>query len=460
MTFGYTRRSTASHRARPHRRLGLSAIAIAVAFTGCQDPILPTEVTTPQASLVAAAPAGQFVEVGEAEAFGRFLGRDYVRITGRFEGTTSAGEYRVPFEIVVPEHAHDGNGTVLIEPPHFAQRFSGRDDYLGQDFLFNRGYRWASVGWSTFAQSVLDPEATDVEIPGGQDDEIVVQFVNALKHSHEGAQLLGKAHRFYGFGFSQTSWLMHRLLRSEHGPGLFDFTMLAATWWQGGGFQGEYTPVTGVGKVMIVQAEADLVISDGRVLRAAADRPSTYRVYEVAGAAHIPDIPENYDNPVFGPGIEGTNPVDWSIIARAAFVAGDRWHRWHRSPTASVFLDDDTSGDPDPVYGFPTQIARNADTNALGGVRLPEVELGVWRAQAADPNAQVGFLTGAFEDISCTPAADGSVRFPRRGTYLRDVVRQVRELRRDRLMLHKDAIEAIAYAFASDIGRRGSCPTP
>ena len=442
----------------PH---AVSALVLTLLLAGCQDPLAPD---APHLAVAKAAPgnagSGHFVEVNEPEPFGRFSGLEYVRITGRFEGTTAQGEFRVPFEIVVPERTDVGNGSVLIEPPHFAQRFSGRDDYLGREFLFGRGYRWASVGWSTFAQSVLDPTATDVVIPGGQDDEIVVRFVDALKHSGQGAELLGHAHRYYGFGFSQTSWLMHRLLRSADGPGLFDFTMLAATWWQGGGFQGAYTPVTGVGKVMVVQAEADLVISDGRVLRAAAAEDHEYRVYEVAGAAHIPDIPENYDNPIFGPGIEGTNPVDWSIVARAAFVAGDRWTRGQSAPSPSVFLEDDTSGDPDPVYGFVTGIARDGNTNALGGVRLPQVALGVWRAQAADPNAQVAFLTGAFEDISCTSGPEGGPRFRNHGAYVSGVARVVRDLERDHLMLPVDAVETLTAAAASDIGRPGACSGP
>jgi len=436
----------------------MSTLVLTLLLAACQDPVAPTDLPLTQASDVANDGAAHFVDVNAPEPFGRFSGQDYVKVTGRFEGTTGQGEFRVPFEIVVPARSDRGNGTVLIEPPHFAQRFSARDDYLGQEFLFGRGYRWASVGWSTFAQSVLDPTATDVVIPGGQDDEIVVRFVEALKHSDQGSELLGKARRFYGWGFSQTSWLMHRLLRSPDGPELFDFTMLAATWWQGGGFQGAYTPVTGVGKVIIVQAEADLVIADGRVLRAAAAEDQAYRVYEVAGAAHIPDIPENYDNPIFGPGIEGTNPVDWSIVARAAFVAGDRWTRSNRTPSPSVFLEDDNSGDPDPVYGFVTGIARDTVTNALGGVRLPQVELGVWRAQAADPNAQVAFLTGAFEDISCTAGPDGGPRFRNHGAYVSSVARVVRELKRDGLILQRDAVETLSTAAASDIGRPGACP--
>ena len=312
----------------------------------------------------------------------------------------------------MPRDAEAGNGTVLVEPPHFAQRFSGRDDYLGRDLLFGEGYRWVSVGWSAFAQSILDPTATDAFITGGQDDGIVVEFIKALRDDQAGQSLLGRAERWYGYGFSQTSWLMHRLLRSPGGGDLFDFTMLNATWWQGGGFQGTYVPAADVGKVIIVQAEADLVIADGRVLRAAAALESDYRVYEVAGAAHIPDIPENYDNPLFGPFIEGTNPVDWSIVARAAFVQGDDWVRSGAAPTPSVFLEDDGSGGPDPVYGIPTGIARDGDLNALGGVRLPELAVGLGRYMAADPNPPVAFLTGEYEDISCSPKPDGSVRFP------------------------------------------------
>lgn len=437
----------------PRRTIGVLSF---LALTGCQEVPTPTEVT-PQLS-VAEATEAAFSEV-TTEAFGTFRGTSYVRVTGRFEGTTEQGPFRVPFEIVVPEDADDGNGTLLIEPPHFAQRFSGRDDYLGQDFLFERGYRWASVGWSQFGQSVLDPTATDILISGGQDDGIVVAFIQALKSHADAPGIVGPFKRVYGYGFSQTSWLMHRLLRSPGGAYLFDFTMLNATWWQGGGFQGEYTPVTGVGKVIIVQAEADLVISDGRLLRDAVPYVYDYRVYEVAGGAHIPDIPANHDNPIFGPGIPGTNPVDWSVVARAGFRAGDRWVRRDISPPPSVLLEDDPSGDPDPVYGFPTGIARDADLNALGGVRLPEVELGVGRYQAADPNATVAFLTGAYEDISCTPRADGSERFSSHGAYVRSVASILRSLNRDGLILASDRMKLRREAARSDIGRPSACPS-
>ena len=436
-----------------HRASSTLLVAGVLALTACVE-----SATAPDASPrfdLHESDGGTFVDVA-MEPFGTFKGTGYVRITGRFEGETAQGAFRVPFELVVPEDGALGNGTVLVEPPHFAQRFAARDDYLGHDFLFGRGYRYASVGWSGFGQSILDPTAPDVFIAGGQDDGIVLAFVHALK-SGPGQALVGAAERFYGYGFSQTSWLMHRLLRSDAGPGLFDFTMLNATWWQAGGFQGAYTPVTGVGKVVMVQVEADLVIADGRVIRAAADVPDAYRVYEVAGGAHIPDIPENHDNPIFGPGIPGTNPVDWSVVARAAFAAGDAWVREGTAPPASVFIEDDLSGAPDPVYGFPTGIERDDDLNALGGVRLPELALGVGRYMAADPNAVVAFLTGAWEDLTCAPKADGRVRFPSHGSYVDGVSAILDGLRVDGMILDGDASELQRDAARSTIGKPGIC---
>lgn len=439
----------------PHVSRAAIALFMVVALAACgEDAVAPV-------ALVAAADGeptatATLVDIATPEPFGRFNGKDFVRITGRAEGTTAQGAYRVPFEIVVPADPSVGNGTVLIEPPHFGQRFAARDDYLGHEFLFGDGYRYASVGWATFGQSILDPNATDVFLAGPADDEIVIQFVNAFKQDAAAQAVLGPVDRFYGYGFSQTSWLVHRLLRSPAGADLFDFTMLNATWWQGGGFQGDYTPVTGVGKVIIVQAEGDLVISDGRVLRAAADEQD-YRVYEVAGSAHIPDVPANHDNPVFGPFIVGTNPIDWPAVARAAFVSGDQWHRNGAAPPASVFIADDNGGGPDPVYGFPTGIARDGDLNALGGVRLPDVVTGRGRYRAADPNVPIAFLTGSWEDLACAPLPDGGTRFKNHGKYVSAVAKAVNSLQSAGFLLASDAQRMKQDAAASEVGKPHAC---
>ena len=455
MTIGSVQYSVQHTPFRPIRLLASGAVALLLT-AACQGELaVEPNIAAPSFSSMGA--TGMFVDAEPPAPFGKFGGQDYVRLTGRFVGTTAQGAFRVPYEIVVPEHSGVGNGTVLIEPPHFGQLFAARDDYLGHEFLFGSGYRYASVGWSTFANSILDPTATDVFIAGGQDDEIVVQFIHALKSDPAAKDILGPVERYYGYGFSQTSWLMHRILRSPAGPGLLDFTMLNATWWQGGGFQGAYTPVTGVGKVVIVQTEADIVIADGEVIRAAAAQPNDYRVYEVAGSAHIPDVPSNHDNPVFGPFIIGTNPVDWPAVARAAFVTGDEWFREGTPAPPSVFIAEDAPGAVDPVYGFPTGIARDADLNALGGVRLPDVELGRSRFMAADGNVPIAFLTGSFVDLACTPNADGSVRFPNHGEYVSASGHLLRALSGDRLLLQEDVARMQQAAAESEVGKPKGC---
>jgi hypothetical protein len=67
------------------------------------------------------------------------------------------------------------------------------------------------------------------------------------------------------------------------------------------------------------------------------------------------------------------NSLDHLLVARAAFFAGDEWAAKRIEPPPGVTLDPDTSGGPDPVYGFPTGIALDANGNATGGVRLPSL---------------------------------------------------------------------------------------
>ena len=104
-----------------------------------------------------------------------------------------------------------------------------------------------------------------------------------------------------------------------------------------------------------------------------------YRLWEVAGSAHLP-----LSGPV--PGLPLVfNFLDNLLVARAAFFAGDDWAAKGIDPPPSVTLGLDTSGGPDPVYGFPTGIARDANGNATGGVRLPSLAVGAAQYIASLP---------------------------------------------------------------------------
>lgn len=435
----------------------VSCLALAV---GCGHDT-PTGLThDPAFSIHAPIPSLAFVDQQAPVPYGKFNGVEYVKHTGRFVGTTALGDFRVPYEIIAPANTDRGNGTVIVEPSHFALRTSVPDFAFGPEFVFGRGYSYAGIGWATFLLNILDPAATDAFIAGGDggfDDEIVIQFAQALRTDPFPTWALPDVERVYAYGVSQTSFTMHGILRSPAGPGLLDFTMLTTSWWESAGFSGTFEPPADVGKVIVVQSEGDLVIADAEALRTAESLSSDWRVYEVAGAAHVPGTPR-YSAGL--PVLAGTNPVDWPAVARAMFQAGDAWVRQGTPAPASVFLNDDPSGDPDPFYGFPTGIARDADLNALGGVRFPDVVLGRAQYIAADFNAPppIGALMGANINLECVPTADGAVRFPDHGSFVSATATILNDLVSRGFLLQEDARLLKDAAARSSVGSPGACP--
>ena len=406
-----------------------------------------------------------------SEPFGAFRGVDFVRYTGRFVGATPKGDYRMAFEIVAPLHPDLGNGTVLVEPPHFAFGTSGRDGILGRAFLFHRGFSYASVGFGINGLNVLDPTATDLVLAGVPvqqpdpnpvtDQEILIQFVNALKTDSFATAVLGIIERTYGFGVSQTAdvgWqvVFHR----PGGQNLLDFTLLFESLWRppfitpahSEQLPEQWAPTSGIGKIIFVETEADQLISGAEQFRRAVVGPEadlgSYRLYEVAGAPHFAQPPP-------------LNPLTANAVARAVFVAGDRWVRSGITPPPSVLLAEAPPGAIDPVYGFESGIARDDDLNAVGGVRFPDVELGraFFVASLLDVEIVPGLpgLVGGWTDLQCEPLPDGSPRFANHGQYVSGVSRQANMLRRHGFLLASDAEELKARAAESAVGRPGSC---
>lgn len=440
--------------------------------------------TAALASLLAAvclsqqAVAATFVD-DAAQPYGTFNDVDYVVHTGRFEGTTSLGAFRVPYEIVAPGDASLGTRTLLVEPPHFSLGTLGRDVVLGRAFLFDKGLRYAAVGFGLNGLNILDPLADDLVVAGSPvvppvavspgsvvDEEILIQFTQALTTDPFATGILGSIDRRYAYGASQTAAVLLESLLGPSGQGLFDLTILHVALWraqlpppfaQGGVFDylpdGSPTPVpfvppAGVGKVVFVSSEGDQIVSDSEFFRVAVGEPD-YRLYEVAGAAHLP---------------APTNPLDHLMIVRALFVRADEWVRWGVQPPPSTLIEEDTSGGIDPVYGFPTGIARDGDLNALGGVRLPDLAVG--RAQFIASDSSIGFpitipgLIGNMVDLACEPPAGetGGPRFSSHGDYVGAFVEQVNALRAAGFLLDADAELLKEQASESSVGKPGTCP--
>ena len=409
---------------------------------------------------------------GVSAPFGTFGGVPFVRYTGFFEGTTTLGEFRVPYEIVAPQWPALGNGTVLVEPPHFAAGLVGRDAVLTRQLLFGNGFSYAAVGFGTNGFNILNPRAGGLVLAGGPvtrpgafnpagivDEEILVQFARALTSHPFATSILGAVERQYAYGFSQTTAVLLETLHSPGGEGLFDLTLLHIALWKPpfqrpGVFDSlpdQFQPLRRVGRVLFVESVGDQIVSEAEQFRRAANEPD-YRVYEVAGAAHAPTP---------------RNPLDHFMVARALFSAGDRWVRSGFAPPPSTLIGHDPVAGVDPVYselGLVTGIERDADGNAVGGVRLPDLELGRALFIAADFSFEilpgVAGLAGAMVDLACEPApgaATNEPRFPNHGAYVRRFVQEVDELRAEGFLLADDAEALKEQAAVAAVGKPESC---
>jgi hypothetical protein len=123
-----------------------------------------------------------------------------------------------------------------------------------------------------------------------------------------------------------------------------------------------------------VDAQSDLEFNAGALARqndGAAG--SDYVRWEIAGAPHVPIFALD----MTGLGALHQNPLDWSPIWRSGFFHLDKWVKEGVRPPAGPFIDGQlVATESGPVW----KPELDEDGNALGGIRLPEVEapLGVY----------------------------------------------------------------------------------
>ena len=165
---------------------------------------------------------------------GSFGGVDYVQYDGMFAGRTSTGAFRVPYRITAPVDPEDGNGAVVVEPPHFATGLGTLEFQLGRKFLLGRRFTHAGVGYSTTSfgpgldQRILDPSVPGISIEGGvadgngrTDDEIVADFARALATDADAHVMVGEVRDTYLTGFSDSASAPMRLVASGQADGVF-----------------------------------------------------------------------------------------------------------------------------------------------------------------------------------------------------------------------------------------------
>jgi len=207
-----------------------------------------------------------------------------------------------------------------------------------------------------------------------------------------------------------------------------------------------------------------------------------YRSYEIAGAQHfgwgniavnglsgaailLPDladslselaaisgVPPDYVLPVIDAfdcveahPLINANPLDWNPVVRALFVAMREWITDGTPPPPGMWL---TPTVGEAHYGD-ASIKRDSVGNALGGIRLPDVEVGRGRFYGVSPDsppAAGNILAGAY--------FDRHDRFRNHGQYVRAFAAQANALFAARLLLEEDHEALITSAAESRVGIR------
>jgi hypothetical protein len=416
-----------------------------------------------------------------ATPHGTFNGVQYTRYEAMFEGVSSNKRpYRVPCQILAPRHPSDGCALLLFDWLVRSTIFTavGQEQAdarytMTDEFLFGLGLSYATVrcdpaaiGTSSpiedptrpWSDNLLDTSSEFIKSAGDEFD-IVVDYVKALRTDPVARQLLGQINRRAAFGYSASGGRLRGLLRLQMGKGLFDFSLVGGS---GVGYShpagndigdnyAEKAPLAGAGLEVDFISETDVILLDGYKTRHA---EPNYRSYEFAGASHI----RNIDVAEFDlPDPQKANPAEWTPFIRALLVAGYNWC-------------DGTEPPPSIWLGAPNDstIVRDAKGNALvrfvGGesvdttaYRLPEVAVGENQYIPFDLSYDDGTFLGFFRVLG-GGHVDLTDSFTNHADYVEQVAYHAWGLQARGYLLESDAEGIVLRALQSDIGKRLAAP--
>jgi hypothetical protein len=432
--------------------------------------------------LIATAVASPSTAAGRIDAstlikvpHGTFNGVQFTRYEAMFDGVSSNGRpYRVPCQIIAPTDPTRGSRTLLfdwlVRSTVFtivAQEQADARYTMTDEFLFGTGLAYATVRCDPaclgkrsplidptrpWSDGLLDTSSEFISSAGDEFD-IVVDYVKALRSDPLALKILGNITRRAAFAYSASGYKLRGLLRLQIGKGLFDFSLVGGT---GNGYDhpvgndigfssSEKAPVAGAGLEIDFHSETDTLVLGGYKAR---HEEQNYRLYELAGASHI----RNIDVAEFGlPDPDKANPAEWTPFIRALFVAGNNWCNGVQPPP-SLWL-----GAPNDA-----QIARDSRENALvrylggqavntTGYRLPEVAVGEHQYIPYDASYENGTFSGSFRAIG-GGQVDLSASFTDHNAYVAQVTSHARALQAQGYILRADADAIIRKATKSDIG--------
>jgi Alpha/beta hydrolase domain len=417
------------------------------------------------------------IVVNSANNIGPFRGKSYREVHVTMKGTAPGGAYSVPVVLAFPNAAADYNGfalvdvlnTVTVGNPQWVlggRVFPVARIHIGDDYLFGTGNLYVGVLWDRKATEFFQAGAIAAPADGYEIVRDAARLARdpAAAHFPSGFQLPRAAEKAIAFGYSQTALLLRgfyfRHLNTQTGGLTFDGALIVGAFGRcmyldPPGRVGCEGALSDGGKVVTVNPEGDVEWGGFRERGETAD----YRAIEVAGVSHLPAPAVDFR----GVGHREQNSVAAFPVFRAALANLQRWIRGTEPPPSIyITLREGPAGD---LRGDPLRPAmRDADGNALGGLRLPHLRtvLGDGTTAGAPLGTYTGLSLGSkdtnfFFLISGTfaPFSKDRIRalYPSHEAYVEAVSRAAKDLVAKRYILQEDADAYIEAAKQSDIGR-------
>lgn len=414
--------------------------------------------------------------VASERAVGPFHGKPYRELEARLEGIAPGGAYAVPITIAFPRVPADHNGVALLDVVNTvtigdaAFVAGGRPlplarIHMGDDFLFGQGNVYVGVVWDKDAVEALGTGT----IASAADAYAILRDAAALARNPAALMPAGSdppppSGRVVAYGYSQTGGLLRdwyvEHLNTAAGAPTFDGALIAGA----AGFCRDLDPVASSacpgpledgGKVIALSTEGDAEWN-GFVERG---ETADYRAIEIAGVAHIPAAAADFR----GLGLPDQNPVDIGPAVRGTLVNLQAWLRGTEPPASvAIELIDQEQRD---LMGDPFRPARrDADGNAVGGLRLPHLPtlLADGRKAGAPlgrydgldwPNEKANiyfFIAGSF-----TPFPANRLRelYPDHAAYVARVKAAADDLVARRYILPEDGRAYVEAAERSGVGQ-------